>query len=156
MTKKVYKQFFCSVITKNSNWEILTKNLVRMGLRMVNFNILEVHWKIWFLGGRFTKNQYIRGWPKKRGSWTVYRYKGGLGKKEGGGGVIEGGWYANAHYAFIIEVDSEIKTSIWDFVYVSNIIIIIIIGCFIRYTLKVKCNLHFCAALLPFSVCIGF
>ena len=28
MTKKVYKQMFCSVITKNSNWEILIKNLV--------------------------------------------------------------------------------------------------------------------------------
>ena len=28
MTKKVYKKMLCSVITKNSNWEILTKNLV--------------------------------------------------------------------------------------------------------------------------------
>ena len=28
MTKKVDKQFFFSVITKNPNWEILTKNLV--------------------------------------------------------------------------------------------------------------------------------
>ena len=28
MTKKVYKQKYFSVITKNSNWEILTKNLV--------------------------------------------------------------------------------------------------------------------------------
>ena len=29
MTKKVYKQKHFSVITKNSNWEILTKNLVK-------------------------------------------------------------------------------------------------------------------------------
>ena len=28
MTKKVYKQKCFSVITKNLNWEILTKNLV--------------------------------------------------------------------------------------------------------------------------------
>ena len=27
MTKKVCKQFFLLVITKNPNWEILTKNL---------------------------------------------------------------------------------------------------------------------------------
>ena len=35
-----------SVITKNSNWEISTKNLVlkdKMGLRMKNFNIFRVH-----------------------------------------------------------------------------------------------------------------
>ena len=37
-------------------------------LRMKNFNILEVQWKIWLLGGRegVTKNQYRgRGFPKK-------------------------------------------------------------------------------------------
>ena len=28
MTKKVYKQKYLSLITKNSNWKILTKNLV--------------------------------------------------------------------------------------------------------------------------------
>ena len=28
MTKKVYKQQYFSVITKNSNWENLSKNLV--------------------------------------------------------------------------------------------------------------------------------
>ena len=32
--------------------------------------------------------------PKKRGTWTVCRFKGGLGKKERGGGVF----YPNAHY----------------------------------------------------------
>ena len=32
------------------------------------------------------------------GAWTVCRFKGGIGKKEGGG-VFEGGdWYPNAHY----------------------------------------------------------
>ena len=38
MTKKVCKEKFFSVITKNQNWEILTKNLVTfkdtMGLKM--------------------------------------------------------------------------------------------------------------------------
>ena len=28
MAKKVYKKIFFSVMTKNSNWKILTKNLV--------------------------------------------------------------------------------------------------------------------------------
>ena len=32
-----------SVITKNSSWEILTKNLDKMVLRMKNFNIFGVH-----------------------------------------------------------------------------------------------------------------
>ena len=39
-----------------------------MVLRMKNFNILGLHWKIRFLGGGGTKNQY---------------YDGGLPKKEG-------------------------------------------------------------------------
>ena len=45
MTKKVYKQQYFllfSVITKNSNQEIVTKNLVlkdKIVLRMKNFNI---------------------------------------------------------------------------------------------------------------------
>ena len=29
MTKKVYEQKYFSVITKNSNWEILPKNLIK-------------------------------------------------------------------------------------------------------------------------------
>ena len=57
-----------------------------MGLRMKSFNIMGVHWKIWFLGG-FTKNQYIggialkgelgqfadlRGAWQKRGGWCFW------------------------------------------------------------------------------------
>ena len=46
MARKVYKQKYFSLITKNSNWENLTKNLVtfktKMVLRMKNFNILGV------------------------------------------------------------------------------------------------------------------
>ena len=54
MTKKFINNFFFVVITKNLNWEILTKNLVtlkdEMRFRMKNFNIMEAQWKIWFLG----------------------------------------------------------------------------------------------------------
>ena len=47
---------FFYVITKNSNCEILSKNLVtflkdKIGLRMENYNIFGVHWKIQFLEG---------------------------------------------------------------------------------------------------------
>ena len=52
-----------------------------MGLRMKNFNILGVHWTIWFLGGWFTKNQG-GGLPKK-GDWTVCRFRGCLAREEG-------------------------------------------------------------------------
>ena len=44
MTKKFISKMFFSDITKNSNLEILTKNLVlnnKMGLKMENFNIFE-------------------------------------------------------------------------------------------------------------------
>ena len=58
MTKKVYKQQYFllfSVITKNSNLEIVTKNLVlkdKMVLRIKNFNILRVHWRVrLYMGG---------------------------------------------------------------------------------------------------------
>ena len=46
---------FFSVTTKNLIWEILTKNVVilkdGMRLKMKNFDIIGVHWKIQFLGG---------------------------------------------------------------------------------------------------------
>ena len=48
-----------SAITKNLNWEILTKNLVTFkvtfkrwdGVKKENFNIMGLYWKMWFLGG---------------------------------------------------------------------------------------------------------
>ena len=52
MTNIFFKQnIFFSVITKNSNWEILTKNLDKLGLTMKNLNI--------FWGS--LKNQIFRG-----------------------------------------------------------------------------------------------
>ena len=48
-------------------------------------------------GGGFTKNQYSGAdCLKKWDAWTVCKFKGGLGKKEGL--VFEGGWYPNADY----------------------------------------------------------
>ena len=38
------------------------------------------------------KNQYRGGDCLKRGAWTVCRFKGGFGKKEGGGVFEGGGW----------------------------------------------------------------
>ena len=70
--KKGYKQVFFYVITKNSKWEILTKNLVRV--KDEKFNILGVHRKIGLLRGEFMKNQYRRGgglrkFADLRGAW---------------------------------------------------------------------------------------
>ena len=60
---------FFSVITKNLNWEILTKNLKDgMGLRMKNFTIMEGSLKNQIFKGGFTKDQYIRGNYLKRGA----------------------------------------------------------------------------------------
>ena len=58
--------FFCR------NWEIPTKNLVTfkrwIELRIKNFKIMGVHWKIQFLrggGGVHEKPIYMGGLPKK-------------------------------------------------------------------------------------------
>ena len=59
---------------------------------MENFIIMRVQRKIRFLG-RFTKNQYIGGGGggfSKKGAWTTWKFKRGLGKKERGG-VFEQG-----------------------------------------------------------------
>ena len=48
---------------------------------MKNFNIFGVHDRIRFLGGGFTKNQYIGGLPKRGETWIVGRFKGGLARK---------------------------------------------------------------------------
>ena len=49
-----------------------------MGLRIKNFNISEVPWKIWFLRGGHKKPTCL-----KWGAWTVCRFKKGLDKKRG-------------------------------------------------------------------------
>ena len=70
-----------------------------MVLRIKNFNILEVHWKIWLLGRGFTKNQYRVGrLPKNGGLWQFVDLTGGTQEERGGGVFLMGGWYPNAHY----------------------------------------------------------
>ena len=71
-----------------------------MGLRMKNFNILDVHWKIWLLGGGSSRKTDIDWGLPKKGGLDSLQFKRGLGKKEGGG-VFEGeggGWYPDVHY----------------------------------------------------------
>ena len=38
-----------------------------LGLRMKNFNIIGVQWKIWVLGGFMKKTIFGGEWPKKGG-----------------------------------------------------------------------------------------
>ena len=80
---------FFFVITKNLNWENLTKNLVTFkrwdGVKDKHLNIMGAHWKIPFLGGEgFTKKQNIGGNCLKMGAWAVCRFEGGFEKKRGG------------------------------------------------------------------------
>ena len=68
-----------------------------MLLRMKNFNIFGVHWKIRLLEG-FRKNQYSEGDCLKRGAWTVCPFKGCLARKRGWCFWGGAGWHSNAHY----------------------------------------------------------
>ena len=65
-----------SVMTKNLNWEISTKNLVlidemAMGLMMKNFNIMGVHWKIDFLGGEVQEKKFFSLWGGEGGGQSA-------------------------------------------------------------------------------------
>ena len=82
---------FFTVITKNLNWELLTKNLVTFkrcdGVKDEKFEYYGGPLKnsIFKEGAGFTKNQYLKGNCLKTGVWTVYRFKwgeGGLDEKE--------------------------------------------------------------------------
>ena len=87
--KSLWAKISFSVIIKNSNWEISTNNLVtkdKMVLRMKNFNILGVHWKIPPLW-RVHEKPILRRDCLKMEAWIVCRFKmggggSGLGKKE--------------------------------------------------------------------------
>ena len=66
---------------------------------MKNFNVLGAHWKIPLLGGEFMKDRHRGGGLPKKGAWTIFQFKGGLGKKEGVV-FLSGGWYPDAHYVY--------------------------------------------------------
>ena len=82
---------FFPVTTKNSNWEILTKNLVTSkrwdGVKDEKFwRFTE---KSYFYGEGGSQKKLYRGNSLKRGSWTVLAdLRGGGG---GGGWQIRGG-----------------------------------------------------------------
>ena len=56
-----------------------------MGLRMKNFSIMGVHWKIQFSGGGFTKKMIYKGDFLKRGLGQFAYLRGGLGRGFWGG-----------------------------------------------------------------------
>ena len=99
---------FFSVITKNLNWELLTKNLVTFkrcdGVKDEKFEYYGGPLKnsIFKEGAGLTKNQYLKGNCLKTGVWTVYRFKwgeGGLDEKEELVFLRRGGgWYPSVHY----------------------------------------------------------
>ena len=61
-------------------------------------NIMRVQWKIRFIaGGRVHEKLIYKGELCKKEGWTVCRFKGGPGEKEGSG-VSERGWNPNAYY----------------------------------------------------------
>ena len=90
---------FCSVITKNSNWEILTKNIVTFKRQYgVKDEKLFAGFteKPNFLGKGIHEKPLCRGDCLKIGLWTVCRFKEGLVRK---GGVFEGlGWDGWFHF----------------------------------------------------------
>ena len=52
-------------------------------LRIINFNIMGVHRKIWILEGVHEKTNIQGGGLPKTGAWTVCRFKRGLGENKG-------------------------------------------------------------------------
>ena len=91
-------------MTKSSNWEIITENLVKdkMRLRMKNLNIFGVYWKIWLLGekGEGSRKTNIEGGMPKKGELGQFANLSG-----GGGGG--GGWYSNARNEMRLKLTTQ-------------------------------------------------
>ena len=113
MTKGSLKtKNFSLVITKNLNWEILTKNLVIFkrwdGVKGVKVYYYGGSLKNPIFGGGLRKSNTWGGNCLKRGAWTVFRFKrGGLAKKEVV--FLRGGGYPNAYYGFHTCVSCDVK-----------------------------------------------
>ena len=59
---------------------------------------MGVHWKIQLLG-EYSRKTNIKGALPKKGAWTVYWFRGGLGKKEEGGLIPQYTlWWTNAFF----------------------------------------------------------
>ena len=110
---------------------------------MKNLNIMRVHWKIRFLRGGFTKNQYIEEDFLKRRALAVCRFKWGcLVKKRqlvflrGGGGW---GWNPNARYDYHAKLD-----------HFDLLLLYFIIWIFChRRARKIRCTVVSCAYRVP-------
>ena len=100
-----------------------------MALRMKNFNILGVHWKIRFLGGEgFTK---IGGGDcLKRGAWTVCRFKVGVWQERGKGEC----WYPNAHYGIKFQICARLLIPRWHVRYLNCIYLESVFLSILRHT----------------------
>ena len=79
--KSLQAKIHLSVITNNSNWRISPKDLVLRWYKDEQLNILGVHWRIWLLASRFTKNQYRGGLPEKVGTWAICRFRRAVARK---------------------------------------------------------------------------
>ena len=101
MTKKVYEQKYFSlswIRIQTGKFQLRISLLLKdkMVLRMKNFDIFGVHWKIQLLGKVHEKPIY-RGDCLKKGLGQFVNLRG-WAWQEWGSGVFEGGWYPNAHY----------------------------------------------------------
>ena len=61
---------FLSALTKNLNWESLTKNLVTFSF------IMGVHWKIWFFSGGVGTQTQSGQWGEGVGQFSDLKGKG--------------------------------------------------------------------------------
>ena len=95
-----------------------------MVLRMKNFNILGIHWKIRLLGGCSQKNNIDGRGHLEMGVWTVYLFKGGVGKKEWGGDFEGRVWYPMHTmlyvYVYFLFLSTKISFSLFHFFFVMK------------------------------------
>ena len=105
-----------------------------MGLRMKNFNIFGVHWKIPFLEGVSRKTITEGGDYLKRGAWTVCRFKGGAWQ-EIGGCSFEGGlipqctlWISTTLFAICTTLGPTVRKCICGDVNLSGFVICHLLG----------------------------
>ena len=93
-TKSLSAKIFFYVITKNSNWEVLTKNLVAFKRKDEFKDEKRQYFRISLKNPTFRRGVHkktdIEGRLPKKGAWTVCRFKEAAWQ-ERGGVVFEGG-----------------------------------------------------------------
>ena len=86
-----------------------------MWLRMKDFYIFGVHWKIQFLGGVHEKPIYRGDCLKRVGLDSLQIQWGSWQEREGVFLRGRGGWYPNAHYASTKKIDEKIDSQLGGF-----------------------------------------